>query len=109
MATYRTGYMADEWLEFLKEKVEPNFPGITFGTYTPEKIIDKQQVKNTELISITIEDKSVFKYKLQGRSLTPFAVNRSLTHYVSETYGVSMVERYWLSASGKIAEPSYVM
>lgn len=97
MATFRTGFLAEEWYDFLKEEVEPKFPGTTFHKYVPDEAgaMADLPAHVAELIAIEMDDKVVFKYKLQGVKMDTSSVKWSLQKYIKAVHNKSMVERYW--------------
>jgi hypothetical protein len=93
MQTFETGFLAEEWYDFLKEEVEHKFPGIRFGTYTPSSDLNNPAVICAKCVSVIIDDKAIFKYSLKGTPLNSSAVTRSLIHYVKQTHNKVMRER----------------
>jgi len=83
-----TNFLAEECLGFLKEKVEPEFPGIRFETYKPGP--DTPVKRYAARVLIIIDDKTVFKYKLKGISTTNWHVISSLKTYAYNIHKISL-------------------
>lgn len=87
----KTDFLAEECLNFLKEKVEPAFPGIVFERYKPDK--ETAIIKYADRVLIVVDEKTVFKYELQGISLVDWHVIRSLKRYALEIHKENLIER----------------
>jgi hypothetical protein len=86
-----TNFLAEECLDFLKEKVEPKFPGIRFETYKPG--LETTVTKYADRVLIVIDDKQAFKYQLQGISLVQWRIIEGLKKYAFEFHKKELIER----------------
>ena len=88
-----TDYLAEEWLDFLKEEVEPKFPGIYFEKYEPPRDPDFASIRYAERILVVIDDKLVFKNGLKGQQTNKRTTEVSLQRYVYHATGKVMILR----------------
>lgn len=88
MADFDTEFLAEEWLTFLKEKVEPEISGVTFSSYIPKR--ENRYIKASPRVRITFTEKELFYYKLKGASFEHYRVEESLARYVLKKHGKRM-------------------
>lgn len=93
METFETNFLAEEWYDFLKETVEPEFPGIHFEIYSPKPDPEYTTMKYADRVAVIIDKKAMFKFRLKGSLINNHTVKTSLANYVQRTHKKMMVER----------------
>lgn len=85
----KTDFLAEEWFDLLKTKVEPVFTGTEFYTYTPPPGKGLRRfARNSPKIGVIVDDKEVFKNRLKGYPVVvdKLSVEASLQRHVWSTF-----------------------